>query len=338
MAEATTSLARAIDAFDRARGEEQDGVWALQVCFAMLTRDVRDDVVRDDLEQVLEVVRATQESPEQLFGPAREHAAEAYARWCAEGRAVWSLAGSGSVRETVGTGLQVSAAVTVGVWLLGLLRGEPSPSLGHLLLPPCLGLAAMGLPAWWDRLSRRRAAAVAVPGFVAAVIGVSAAVGSLLMLTRDASPAEGIGGWLLPVEAAALWAAGALLGRWSAAGGAAGGADSARLLTDDEWSRRLAGILRGPGWWPDARVRELVAEARSHAAESGRSPGEEFGAPEEYAARLGPDRVRRRRLVVAALLVLAGVCVVLSFDGHPWRGLVMAGLFGCMAWSEHRRR
>ncbi|TQK69924.1 hypothetical protein [Nocardioides sp. SLBN-35] len=332
MGEATTPLARTIDAFADARGEESDRAWAMGVCFALLARDVRHDLVREDLEQVLEVVREAEDSPEQLFGPAREHAAEVSARWDAEGRAVWSLEGVASVRDAVATGLYLSAIAAAGVWLVGLLRGESSWTIAHLLLA-CVGLAGAAGYVFWDRISRRRTTAVAVLATAAVVLGLSVALGPLLMLTHDAPWAEVPGAWLLPVEAAALCAAGLALDR-AATDRAAG--DSAGSPTDEEWARRLGGLLRGPGWRSDARVGELVAEARSHAAEGGRSLVEEFGRPEDYAARLGPDRARRRRLVGAALLVPAGLSLLLFADEHSWNSLGLAGLLGWMAWREYR--
>ncbi len=223
MAEATTSLAATIEAFDDARGDSMDGVWAYGVSWALMMRDVDARLVAQGLGEALEVVRDTGEAPGDLFGSPREHADELYERWVAESRLV--LADSTRL----------------------------------------MGLAV------WSRRHRppRRTAAPDAPAEV-------------------------------------------------------------------RWSVELTEILRTRYAMSAARVRDLVAEAHLHAAESGTTVQEEFGTPEEYAARFAPDRARRSRLtlaVLAGLLVLSGAFLV---DGFSWTNAAMTGLLSCLLASEYR--
>ena len=96
--------------------------------------------------------------------------------------------------------------------------------------------------------------------------------------------------------------------------------------------------LGGParsGWLSDARVREIVAEARAHAAESGRTLEEEFGPPDEYAA-VRPDARRRTTLTIAFYAVLVVLQLVQMVDGFSWATAAVVLCFGWLTWNEHR--
>ena len=104
---------------------------------------------------------------------------------------------------------------------------------------------------------------------------------------------------------------------------------------DDElWVERFSGIMRGPGWTRESRVRELVAEARSHAAESGRTLAEEFGPPEHYATQLGVDKERRIRLRIAFVGVLTLLAAVQLIDGWSWTTIALVVLLGWKIWAD----
>lgn len=86
-------------------------------------------------------------------------------------------------------------------------------------------------------------------------------------------------------------------------------------LDDDTWLRELGAALRTRGDITDHRANEIIEEAREHAADSGGSLGDEFGAPRAYAARFAKNSVvpaRRRAIFSAALATVA--LVVLAID------------------------
>ncbi|MCV7595092.1 hypothetical protein M3B39_006770 [Micrococcus luteus] len=93
----------------------------------------------------------------------------------------------------------------------------------------------------------------------------------------------------------------------AAPGGPPARAGAPAALDDDAWARRLAGVLRLRKDLPDARVAEIVRDARARGAAAGRPLAEELGSPEAYAAGFRKDRVaapRRRAWAVTALVVL----------------------------------
>ena len=83
MAEAKEPLTSTYDAFGAARGVEADEGWAFAVSWNLMMDDVDVDQVREGLEEALDVVRATGESPQQLFGSASEHADALQDQWVA---------------------------------------------------------------------------------------------------------------------------------------------------------------------------------------------------------------------------------------------------------------
>lgn len=148
-----TPLQATIDAFDEARGDALDGVWARSVSWTLLMRDVEADLVRDGLAEALEVVRQTRESPQELFGPACDHADALYGQWLSEGRLVLT-ADETTWRQAVLTGLVMSAVVAVGLLVLLALRGEATtallPRLSAIAIVVGLG-SALGSAVWQRR-------------------------------------------------------------------------------------------------------------------------------------------------------------------------------------------
>jgi hypothetical protein len=113
----------------------------------------------------------------------------------------------------------------------------------------------------------------------------------------------------------------------------------------ERWLGRLAGLLEGRHELPRGRAAEMVEEARSHLAATGRAPDAEFGPVEEYALRLAePTPARRipwwrRPPVQTAVLAAAGTywLVVNVLDQGPaWRTMLAAGVLlasgGPLAW------
>ena len=69
-------LDRVRHAFFTARAVQEDPRWAEDALVAMVFSDVRIDVAEEHLVEAATLVQQSQESPEQLYGPAREWVAE----------------------------------------------------------------------------------------------------------------------------------------------------------------------------------------------------------------------------------------------------------------------
>lgn len=153
----TTPLSRTFEAFDSARGDQMDGAWAFTVSWSLLMRGVDADQVREGLEEALALVRETQESPQDLYGTAREHADALHDRWLAEGRLVLTDTDRTSWPDALGLGLGLSAAyavlLTVVTWARGDLT-DPASVVRVLLLSLAIGLGSALLLGLWSRRHR----------------------------------------------------------------------------------------------------------------------------------------------------------------------------------------
>src|SRR6476620_9854416 len=126
MAEHTTPLAATIDAFNDARGEALDSLWAYGVSWRLLRRDVEPAQVDEGLREALALVEQTQQSPEDLFGDPDEHADALYDRWVEEGRLhLWDPS-SMSWREVPAWGLGMAAFYSVAFMAFFLADGQAS--------------------------------------------------------------------------------------------------------------------------------------------------------------------------------------------------------------------
>lgn len=113
-------------------------------------------------------------------------------------------------------------------------------------------------------------------------------------------------------------------------------APSADLPADLRWSVELTEILRTDYSLSGSRVRDIVAEATVHAAESGRSMPDEFGTPREYAARFAPDLARRSRWRFAAFVATGLLAGALFVDELSWSTGLAAAIWGIWAVRELR--
>lgn len=334
MAEADETLASTYDAFAVARGEDLDSAWAFAVSWKLMMNDVAVGQVRAGLEEALAVVRETQEDPEVLFGPPHEHATELYRRWTSEGRLeLTNGVGIPVARSVPASSLRAGAWFAVVLFAVSVVGGRDL-TVGFVALPPGLGLATIGGLALWEWASRRWATPLAG----AAMTAVTIAYVGLLVAILDLGSGTSLGWadpWVLLVEATVLWVVGSMVHVLVTAKEHKAARD--RPDDDEEWVRRFSSILRGPGWTREARVREIVVEARSHAAESGRSLAEEFGTPEQYAALIGADATRRSRFKIAFLGLLTALSLEPMVDGYRWSNAAMALLLGWMAWREYRK-
>lgn len=333
MPEATTPLEATIDDFETARGVEADSLWAHAVSLSLVMREVDEAQVRGALTDALALVKETGESPEELFGEPREHADALYETWRSKGLLQLDPAIL-RWREVPASGLGWAAFFAV-LFPLVLLVGRETTTrwtIGTVLLPVALGLGVVGAATAWASWSRRGAVVGAV-GTGALVLGLATGV-ALVMYGSQDRPFATAGTWWFLVLAAVWALLSTLWRRWLDAHPAP---TTPPVADADEWARRLAGILRAKLLLPEERVSAIVAEARAHATESGRSLQEEFGTPEQYAARFRPDVARRGRMVALLYAVLAGFYVVMLLDGFSWTYLGLVLVLGALAVRELRR-
>ena len=159
MAEAREPLTSTYDAFGAARGVEADEGWAFAVSWSLMMADVDVDQVREGLEEALDLVRATGESPQQLFGSASEHADALQDRWVAEGRLVLAdRRDRWPELVRFGLGMSVGYAVLLGevTWVRGDLTGTGS-AVRVVLIALTIGMGSSLLHGLWTRRHHRRA-------------------------------------------------------------------------------------------------------------------------------------------------------------------------------------
>lgn len=211
-------------------------------------------------------------------------------------------------RDVPVVGFTVAAGIAVLFCLVWLLRDGLTTDYtwGLLLAPVLMGVAEVAVMVLWERLLvrvPRLAATLVVGGALLAFVLVLA--WWLVEVNAQTHLFTGSTFWLLavaPVCAGLAWLAHRLL-------------PAARrpveeppaALDDDAWARRLAGVLRLRKDLPDARVAEIVRDARARGAAAGRPLAEELGSPESYAAGFRKDLViapRRRAWAVTALVLL----------------------------------
>ena len=335
MADMTTPLSAAIDAVRGARGEEMDSLWAYGLSWALLMKDVEPDVVAAELQEVFGLVRETRESPEELYGSTSARADELCRQWLDEGRRVLSRQPSISWRQVPASALATTGRFSIIMTGLLLLTGQTTTTwtAGMLVIPVAIGVSTPAGMAIWETLLRRRNEATAVVVSTLFVGTVASVAGTLAIQTADQPLGTSSTWWsLVPAMACLLLAR--LLSRHVGDVPAHGSPPAAN---DGEWVARAAAVLRGGVRLSDRRVNTLVAEARAHAAESGNTLAEEFGTPEDYAARFAPDLARQHLLRAALAAACAALAALQLVDGWSWNAASLLTIFVCLSIREVRQ-
>lgn len=277
-----------VDSFADVRGREEDADWARQAGGHLAAAQVTPAHRRRLLARARSIAVEAQESPDDLFGPPEDWAAEVQEEAAAEGTPLTDSSAT-SVADVFSVGFVLASAASVLAFVITLIGDGLTTdlSLGLLLLPGVIGVGGVGVFWAWDRLQRRLASVVAF-GVVLVLAGGLIVLVALTMLSLGEIVYPGVSTllWLVPaaVYAALAWLAARVLPDASADQGAT-------PQTDDKRAARLAYLLRSRADVPEHRVTEAVAEACAHAADSGRTLAEEFGSPASYAARTTtPDR------------------------------------------------
>lgn len=305
-----------LDRFTAARGLESDRRWAEAAVARFVLDDVRQDVMVRELEEAAVVVEGSGTRPDRLFGPAADWARSRRDDLAAEGGLVLDTEPQLTWRDVPSNALIISALFSIPFAVVFALRDGLSVDFtwGHLLFPLVLGAVMTVLVTLWSRTIARRS--FAVTAVIVAVVGLLLATGAGFLLPTLAGMHlfTGSVAWHLAIVAGYL-ALGAL-GFWLLPSARTAGdaqretsEDVTALPDDGTWALVLGGTLRGRLGYSDERARRVVEEARAHAAASGRPLAEEFGTPQDYAARFQPDTRRKDRLYAVLLTLVAAYWV-----------------------------
>ncbi len=341
-------LTGVLTAYRSERDSTEDEGWAQEAAATLALEGVGGPAIRRELEDALALVRETGEGPAELYGDARAWARTRLREAPEEGRVLVDETPDTSWRDALVVGCVTAAVLTLMLMLVVLVKDGLTTDYtwGWVLFPLASGLMCTLALAVWERVLLRRArwVAVAAAGAVG-LVGVAGLTWLVMGADRVVATTSTFAWGALVVGYGVL---AALLDRLLPEGP---GRAPGRPLDDEEWERRLAGTLRLRMDLDEARVRDVVREAKAHAAESGRGLAAEFGDPAAYAARFQPDRPARLRrtawfrtsLVPLALLV-AFVGVVeqpsAGWSGVSWAGVIMLVLASWTtydAWRDVRR-
>lgn len=336
-----------LERFAAARGVSADGDWAAAAAGRFLLDDVREEIVVRELTEALAVVVGSGQGPEELFGPAVDWARGRAAEASAAGEPVLATDPPLTWRAAPCNALMISAMFSVPFGIVFALRDGLTVDYtgGHLLFPLVLAVVMTVVITLWSQTILRRSFAATVGIVVAGAVPLVVGAGFLLPWLAQQPLFTGSVGWHAAIVAGYLGLG--ALGFWRLPTDDVPVTTTAQTPDDDAWALVLGGVLRSKLAYSDARVREVVDEARAHAEASGRPLAEEFGTPQDYAARLRPDR--RRRLRWEAILLTA---VAVYWVGKLWAqladrdtgpdwwtvaGAVVMPVIAWQMWRMHRR-
>lgn len=300
-----------------------------QLARAGAARPVVDELV----DRALALAASSGEPAAELFGAPDAWATAQLDERRRDGLPVQEADPASRWRDVAVLGLALATMAAVAVLAVSVLRREwqVEYSVALLSLPLLLGLLPAVVHTTWEKTLARRSlvAALAAGGAVTAA-GIALATWVVLS-SRDVVLATASVWWWV-AYAAACAALSGLASRVLPD-------DSAPAWTaprdDEEWLGVLAGALRLRAGFSETRVRDVVAEARAHATESGSTLQEEFGRPEDYAAQFSGDTTRRTRLRAwgfTAIAVVSGVTA--APPDVSWTGVVLLVGWTAMAVRE----
>ncbi len=273
---AQSDFQAAVDRVGTARGAEEDQDWALTAGGRLLMEEVLERRIVEALDEVAEQVAAAQEPAQELFGDPLTWARGQEAAWREQGVALKAPPTTSPRDFAVET--LIIASFYAGLFLLYELItwswADPL-KLSFLLAPLALALTSRTIAAVHTAVTAARSHTAGVLAAVAAALpGIALSVGVFALGNPVTLPGTAMLGFLGAVVAYALLAWATALA-WPARP-----ARTAAPHDDASWYDALGAALRSRGDLTDSRVKEILAEARSHAQEAGTSPAEEFGAAE----------------------------------------------------------
>ncbi|MGO1183778.1 MAG: hypothetical protein ACTHZ5_08290 [Micrococcaceae bacterium] len=338
MAKETRRIPAAIGRIEAARHEPADGRWAWQAVSTMVIEDVAEERIVAALEETADRLAESQESPEELFGSPRRWDREQRARWREEGLVI--TAPQPLTPRDFGIESLVIASIFSGLFFLYLVLSASwgdTMTLSHLLAPVSLAVACRAMEAAFTRTRRTRSHALGVVGAVVAIaLGTAVTVGVFALGNQVALDGNVLLGMLGCVVGYAVLAW-SLAQLWPARPTPP---YPAAPVGEQEWLDALGAALRARGDVTDARAREIVTEAQSHARESQQPLAAEFGDPAAYADQFSANpQVKRRRKawlytglvgLIGAYNVIALVEGSASWWGAAW--LALALLLAVIEW------
>lgn len=338
---AQSDFQAAVDRVGTARGAEEDQDWALTAGGRLLMEEVLERRIVEALDEVAEQVAAAQEPAQELFGDPMTWARGQKAAWREQGVALKAPPTTSPRDFAVET--LIIASFYAGLFLLYELItwswADPL-RLSFLLAPLALALTSRTIAAVHTAVTAARSHTAGVLAAVAAALpGIALTVGVFALGNPVTLPGTAMLGFLGAVVAYALLAWATALA-WPARP-----ARTAAPHDDASWYDALGAALRSRGDLTDSRVKEILAEARSHAQEAATSPAEEFGAAEAYAQRFPPNRAvaaRRRAWLmtgVAGLALLTGVLSLVNGQLRPWAvlWLLLVVVIAALEWRRARK-
>ncbi|MGO1480744.1 MAG: hypothetical protein ACTHWF_06435 [Brachybacterium sp.] len=337
-------------AFLTARGDQDDPRWAETALVALVFADVRIDAAEACLIGAAGLVQQSQESPEQLYGPAREWAAEQVESLRGNGQEVFEDPLRFDLRESVLTVLGLAAglsALFVASDLLWLLLGSGSAkglTAGLALAPLLLSAVLVALIRVYSWSSRRFAFPVVVL-WCALLLAVCSGGTAAVIVPLGQTELLGSRWWMIALVGVYGLAAYLVATVWRPRPAAPRPLTVPEVLAggdvgDQEWLERARAVLRERGDLPEKRISAVLREAKDHAADRDARLLEEFSSPEEYARSLPRDpRVKPRRMTLLYGAVAVGWaatgCLVGAEDGWEpgWRLGLFAVLVVLCLWS-----
>ncbi len=330
--------------FEEARQQSADREWAKLAVGRWLLDGVSHDLITNELTQVLELVRESGESPEQLFGGALDYVEKQLEQWRADGAPIQPLEPDTSWRDVPVVAGGTATLIIVMFLILEIVSGNwnTTYTLAKVVTPALMGTTAVVSITTFETLLMHTRRMWSIAGaLIVVVIGVSITTATFI-LGNDHPLFDGSLWWytgLIAIHALGTLVISRLLAdsdeiRTRPQAAAPQDHDDSTAthdtnsvtsmdVSDQQWAAQLAGILRLRVESPETEIRSTIAEARQHAAMQGTRLVEEFGPPSHYASRLPRStagrRIRqrwRRALWVLAVMILG----YFAFEGlqHGW--------------------
>lgn len=189
-------------AFHALRGDQRDEDWAWSVAAQLDLDDVRPDLTREALADLLPELRETKRSAYRSFGDPVKWAREREAKWHSEGVLVTTRPEPFLLSDFAGKGLWMAAVITVILMIMQLTTHGWSFDITWTLVlaPPLLAAAILLVLRMWNTVLQRN-----FRRFVIEMIAVAVVIyggGTVLVLGQRALLAQAPGLLMLAVAAA----------------------------------------------------------------------------------------------------------------------------------------
>ena len=291
-----------MDDFTEITGDSKAGKWVCRVQLKLIMAGVPVADINRILHKTREEVLLTKNSPEDLFGPADEYAADCIGELNMSGTTFTET--QITWRESLLISLWLAAFFTSGCGIVDLMTSLTRDwGPGDVIKPLCLVLGGMIFTHVWDWLSHR------CSQWISAISASFAAFPFILApVASYHSGGWGVHSTLWWFALAAVFALSALL-----IGHFLPGAAPRPICADsnDEWLAHAESALRLRDDHTSKHIHELLDEAKIHSTGAQVSLSEEFGDPRGYAHSLPAQPSIGLR--TTAILMSINVVVIAAF-------------------------